>query len=364
MKITINKSELIKGTTIVSKAVPTRTTMPILECIVLTAHEDELTLYANDMEMAIMTSVECIVDTEGEIAVEAALLHEMAKKLPDGDVTITHIGQKVVLTSDNITLEMPVADPSQFPAMPSIDKGRSIAIPQTTLKTMITQTIFACSEAEKNEVIAGLNLKVKDDQARISGCDRKSVATTVCEVADTEVAENIVLPGKTMSDIKKILGDEESDVIISISDSLVMFSFEKTVLTSRIIAGEYIDVEAMIKRANPITKVTISNAALYDCLDRAMLLEKNESLIPVIFFMSNNEINLSLKTTRGVINEDISAIVEGETISIGFDPKVFLDMLKVYDKDKVILEFNGSNQPCFVRSEDSKFIYVALPVSI
>lgn len=364
MKITISKSELIKGTTIVSKAVPARTVMPILECILLSAHKNELTMCANDMEMAITTRVECLVDEEGEIAVEAGLLHEIAKKLPDGDVSIAQNGQKAILTAEDFKLELPIADYTQFPAMPSVDKGRSFEIPQNILKTMITQTIFACSDEEKNEVISGLNLKVKNGKVRMTGLDRRRVATRVCDIADSDMTEDTILPGKTMNEIKKILSDDESNAIISISDSLVMFSFDKTMLTSRIIAGEYMDIDATLEKVNPITKVAIYKASFYECLDRAMLLEKTEDMKPVIFAISAKKINLSIKTARGAINENISAIVEGEDFMIGFDPRVFLEMLKVYDEEEVILEFNGNNQPCFVHSKDDEFTYLALPITI
>lgn len=364
MKITISKSELIKGTTIVSKAVPSKTVMPILECILLSAHGDELVMCANDMEMAITTRVECIVDEEGEIAVEAALLHEIAKKLPDGDVLIAQTSQKAVLTAEDFKLELPIADYTQFPNMPSVDKGRSFEIPQNILKTMITQTIFARSDEEKNEVISGLNLKVKNGKVRITGLDRKRIATRVCDIADDDMAEDTILPGKTMNEIRKILSDDESNANISISDSLVMFSFGKTVLTSRIIAGEYMDIDAFLEKANSITKAVIDKSSLYECLDRSMLLEKVEDMKPVIFAINNEKINLSIKTARGAINETISAIVEGEDFMIGFDPRVFLDMLKVYDEEEVILEFNGNNQPCFVYSKDGKFTYLALPITI
>lgn len=363
MKLIITKKNLLKSTNIVSKAVPDKTVMEILTCVLLTAKDNELSLYANDMELAITTKVDCLVEEEGILAVNAEMLCEMAKRLPDGDVSLITDGTQLIINAPDITLTLPTMDHTVFPPMPEVDRDNSIVIPQNTLESMITQSIFARAEAEKNEIFKGLNLKVKDKKAYITGLDQKRIAIRSCDIT-SDITENTILPGKTMDKLKKILWMDDADVTISITHSLVMFVFDRTMIVSRVIDGTYMDIDRMIDARKPITKAVISKAALLSCLDRALLLEKTENMMPVIFRLENGKLNISLRTSRGVLNENTSAIVTGEDILIGFDPRVFTDMLKVYDGDTVTMEFCGNAKPCFICTEDNTFIYIAMPVMI
>lgn len=363
MKLIISKENLIKGTTTVSKAVPAKTAMEILTCVLLSAKDNELSLYANDMEMAITTKVDCFVEEEGTLAVNAEMLCEMARRLPDGDITLMQDDSQLIISAPDITLTLPTMDHSVFPPMLGVSDGKIITIPQNTLKSMITQSIFARAETEKNEIFRGLNLKVKDKKAYITGLDQKRIAIRSCDIT-SDIEENTILPGKTMNEIRKILSDDDTDVTISITQALVMFAFDKTVVVSRVVDGTYMDIDRIINTRNPVTKASMDKTALLSCLDRSLLLEKTENMAPVIFKMENRRLNISLKTSRGVLDENTPAIVMGEDILIGFDPRVFIDVLKIYGDDEVTLEFCGNSKPCFICSKDNDFIYIAMPIAI
>ena len=275
MKIICSKLNLVKGVNIVSKAVPSKTTMPILECILIDATTDIIKFTANDMELGIQTEVESEIIDRGMIAIDAKIFSEIVRKLPENDVTIT--------TDDNlqttIVCEKAVFDISgkpgeEFSYLPAIEKEDSIEISQFTLKEVIRQTIFSISDTESNKLMTGELFEIDNSMLRVVSLDGHRISIRRIALKDEVNNKKLIVPGKTLIEISKILsGEAESMVNISYTNNHIVFEFDQTIVVSRLIEGEYFKIDQMLSNDYE-TKVRINKRELLSCIDRATLLEK------------------------------------------------------------------------------------------
>lgn len=283
MKIICSKLNLVKGVNIVSKAVPSKTTMPILECILIDATTDIIKFTANDMELGIQTEIEGEIIDRGMIAIDAKIFSEIVRKLPENDVTIT--------TDDNlqttIVCEKAVFDISgkpgeEFSYLPVIEKEDSITISQFTLKEVIRQTIFSISDSESNKLMTGELFEINNNMLRVISLDGHRISIRKIALRDEVNNKKLIVPGKTLIEISKILsGEADSMVNISYTDNHVVFEFDRTIVVSRLIEGEYFKIDQMISNDHEI-KIRINKKELLNCIDRATLLVKEGDKKPII----------------------------------------------------------------------------------
>ena len=183
------------------------------------------------------------------------------------------------------------------------------------------------------------------------------------ELKDTYDHKKVVVPGKTLQEVSKILpGSLEEDVNIYLSDNHIIFEFDHTTVVSRLIEGEYFRIEQMLS-SDYETKIKINKRELLDCIDRATLLVKEGDKKPIIMNITDSNMELKINSFIGSMNEDIDIVKEGKDILIGFNPKFFIDALRVIDEEEVSLYMVNPKAPCFIKDEDEKFIYLILPVN-
>ena len=175
--------------------------------------------------------------------------------------------------------------------------------------------------------------------------------------------KKVVVPGKTLQEISKIIpGNVEENVEIYISDNHIMFQFESTTVVSRLIEGEFFKIDQMLS-SDYETKVTVNKRELLDCIDRSTLLVKEGEKKPIIMGVNNNNMELKINSFIGSMHEEIDVVKEGKDILIGFNPKFFIDALRVIDSDEVSLYMVNPKAPCFIKDDEGKFIYLILPVN-
>ena len=336
MKIRISKENLMKAIQIVSRAVPGKTTMSILQCIMINASGTEICLIANDMELGIQTVAKGIILERGMIAVDAQIFSNIIRKLPDNDVSIETSGEKVMINCENSKFTILGREGADFEFLPEIDRSVGIRISQFTLRDMITKTIFSISSNESNGM---MTLREMYD-------DRK-----------------IIIPGKTLNEISKILsGDTEKMADIFFTDKHVLFTFDDTIVVSRLIEGEYYKIDKMLS-SNYKTRVICRRKELLDCLDRATLLVKEEDKKPVIVMIREDEMELRINTTLGSMDETVAIRREGEDLNIGFNPKFLIDAFRSIDEEEVTLYLVSPKAPCFIRDAEDMYCYLILPVN-
>ena len=364
MKLICSKSNLLHGVNIVSKAVPTRTTMAILECILIDASTDEIKLIANDMELGIETMIDGEIVENGIIALDAKIFSEIVRKLPDNEVVIeTDASFKTVITCEKAKFNIIGKSGEDFSYLPYIEKNDPISISQFTLKEVIRQTIFSIADNDNNRLMTGELFEINENQLKVVSLDGHRISIRNIELKDNYANKKVVVPGKTLNEISKILpGSVDDDVTIYITDNHIIFEFMNTTVVSRLIEGEYFKIEQMLS-SDYETKVKINKRELLDCIDRATLLVKEGDKKPIIMDIQDGVMELKINSFIGSMNEDIDIEKTGKDILIGFNPKFFIDALRVIDEEEVSLYMVNPKAPCFIRDDDHQFIYLILPVN-
>ena len=259
MKLIFTKSSLNKAVGIVMKAVPTRTTMSILECILIDASTNEIKFTANDMELGIETIVEGEIIEKGKVAIDAKIFSEIVRKLPDNDITIeTDDNYTSTITCEKSKFNIAGKSGDDFSYLPVIIKEKSISLSQFTLKETINQTIFCTSPNDNNKMMTGELFEVKDNVLKVVGLDGHRIAIRNINLSGNADDVKVVVPGKTLNEISKILSsDAESVVNIYFTNNHILFEFDNTMVVSRLIEGEYFKINQMLS-SDYETKVVIT----------------------------------------------------------------------------------------------------------
>ena len=364
MKIVCTKSNLVKGVSIVSKAVPSKTTMPILECILIDATMDIIKLTANDMELGIQTEIEGEIVERGMIAIDAKIFSEIVRKLPDNDVVIeTDENLQTIITCEKAKFNIAGKEGEEFSYLPVIEKEDSIEVSQFSLKEVIRQTIFSISDTESNKLMTGELFEIKDNMLRVVSLDGHRISIRKIALKDEVNDKKLIVPGKTLIEISKILsGEADSIVNISYTNNHIVFEFDRTIVVSRLIEGEYFKIDQMLS-SDYDTKVRINKKELLNCIDRATLLIKEGDKKPIIITIGDEVMELKIKSQIGSMDEEIYIAKEGKDLMIGFNPKFLIDALRVIDEEEVTLYLMNAKAPCFIKDEEESYIYLILPVN-
>ena len=364
MKIVCTKSNLVKGVSIVSKAVPSKTTMSILECVLIDATTDIIRLTANDMELGIQTDIEGEIIERGMIAIDAKFFSEIVRKLPDSDVIIeTDESLQTTIVCEKAKFNISGKPGDEFSYLPIIEKDESIEVSQFTLKEVIRQTIFSIADSDSNKLMTGELFEIKNNMLRVVSLDGHRISIRKIALDADVPDKKLVVPGKTLIEISKILsGEAESKVNISYTSNHIVFEFDNTVVVSRLLEGEYFKIDQMLS-SDYDTKVRINKKELLNCIDRATLLVKEGDKKPIIINIGDEIMELKIKSQIGSMNEEIMINKEGKDLLIGFNPKILIDALRVIDDEEVTLYLMNAKAPCFIKDDNETYIYLILPVN-
>ena len=240
MHIICPREELQKGVSIVSKAVSNKTTMPILECILIQTKEGRILMTANDMELGIETEIHGIIEDNGRIAIDAKIFSEIVRKLPDSDVVIeTDSNFKTTITCEKAKFNIVGKSGDDFSYIPFIERNECISISQFTLKEVIRQTIFSIADNDNNKLMTGELFEIEENQLKVVSLDGHRISIRNIELKNNYDHKKVVVPGKTLQEVSKILpGSAEEEVNIFLSENHIVFEFDDTTVVSRLIEGE------------------------------------------------------------------------------------------------------------------------------
>ena len=358
MKISIRKSNLLQGINIVSKAVSNKTTHPILSCILVEAAGGVIKLTANDMEIGIESYVDGTVIEDGKVALEAKLFSDFIRKLPDSDITIES-------DKDSKTLiNIPGKSGEDFSNLPVVSKDKFITISQFALREVINQTIFSISDNENNKLMTGELFEVSNNKLSVVSLDGHRISIRYIELKGDNSDIKVVVPGKSLSDISKIMnGGVDDPVNIYFTDNNILFEFDNTKVVSRLIEGEYFRISHMLSVDYQI-KMKINKREFLDSLDRATLIIKDSDKKPIRLSIDDRTLGLKISSLIGSLNEEIDIEKEGNNLVIGFNPKLIIDALRVIDDENVTIYFNNTKSPCVIKDDAETYIYLILPMGI
>ena len=364
MKIICTKSNLVKGVSIVSKAVPSKTTMPILECILIDATTDIIKLTANDMELGIETIIEGDIIEKGLIAIDAKIFSEIVRKLPDNEVVIeTDSNLQTLITCEKAKFNISGKSGEEFSYLPYIEKEEPVELSQFTLKEIIRQTIFTISDHDSNKLMTGELFEINENILKAVALDGHRISIRKVELMNNYASKKVIVPGKTLIEVSKILsGEVESKANIYFTPNHIVFEFDQTVVVSRLIEGEYFKIDQMLS-SDYETKVRVNKKELLSCIDRAMLLVKEGDKKPIIINIGDEAMELKIQSQLGSMNEDILITKEGKDLLIGFNPKFLMDALRVIEDEEIQIYLTNAKAPCFIRDEKESYIYLILPVN-
>lgn len=364
MKIICSKEELVNSVNIVSKAVPSKTSMDILYCILIDASTPTIKMTANDMEMAIETITEGKVEEKGIIALDARLFSEIIRKLPDSEVTIVSDDRmNVTITCEQAVFNIVSKDWEEFTGIPVIEKSEPVLMTQFNLKEIIRQTIFSISANDSNQLMTGELFEIKNNCLSVTSLDGHRISIRRLAFETDYEDRKVIVPGKTLNEISKILSGETADVVsIYFSKNHIMFEFDKTVVVSRLIEGNYFRVDHMIS-SDYETLVKVNRRELMDCIDRSILLTREDDKRPLVFDIQENNLYMAIRSGMGTMDENISIERLGKDMKIGFNPRYLLDALRVIDDEEIQMYMVNAKAPCFIRNEKETYLYVILPVN-
>lgn len=364
MQIICNKSDLLNSINIALRAVSTKTTLPILECVVIDATNGMIKLISNDQELGIETIVKGTIVEPGAIAIEAKLFADIIRKFPDSDVTFTSDENFMTLIQcEKSKFNLMGRSHEDFPMLPKVEMNQSIKISDYSLKEVIRQTIFSVSDNESNKIMTGELFEISGDTFKVVSLDGHRISIRKIQLHDSYDNIRVIVPGKTLNEIAKILSGEMDKIVnIYFTDKHILFSFDDTTVLSRLIEGEYYKIEQMLS-ANYETKVTVNNKELLNCIDRASLMIKDVDKNPIILNFENENLELKTNSTVGSMKEDLDIIKSGKDILIGFNPKFLMDALRVIDDETVDIYLFNPKAPCFIKDKDETYIYLILPIN-
>lgn len=375
MKFEIMRDRLLDGLNDVMKAVSSKTTTPILTGIKIDVTNEGLHLTGSDADITIQTFIPIeengeqiitIVET-GSIVLQARMFNEIVRKLPTNDVQIEVTnGVQAHIRSGKSDFHVIASDASEYPLLPELSVDQQFTIPADLLKAIIRETVFAVATSESRPVLTGVNWQIKDGELICVATDSHRLARRKTKLEQLpEGVQSVVIPGKSLNELNKILEDSTNPVQIVLTNQQVLFKTEQVLFFSRLLEGNYPDTSRLIPEEYK-TNVTINGKALLQAIDRASLLAREDRNNVVRFeTLEGNAIEISSNSPEiGKVEEEIQIVdFEGEHLKISFSAKYMMEALKAIDSQDVVIQFTGAMRPFILRSvHDDAILQLILPV--
>lgn len=375
MKFTIQRERLVQSVQDVMKAVTSRTTIPILTGIKITASELGVTLTGSDSDISIQSFIpreeegDEIVEIKetGAVVLQAKYFGEIVKKLPTDYVEFevqNHF--QVVIRSGKSEFNLNGQDADEYPHLPQIDEENSFKIPTDLLKNMIRQTVFAVSTSETRPILTGINWRIADNELICVATDSHRLALRKAHVdCDNENGYNVVIPGKSLNELSKTLDDSNEPIDIVITENQVLFKAKNLLFFSRLLEGNYPDTSRLIP-AESKTTVVINTKEFLHSIDRASLLAR-ESRNNVVRCATQSDKTIEISSNSPEIGKVIEELhcqsIEGEDLKISFSSKYVMDALKALEGTDIKIDFTGAMRPFVIKPlNDESILQLILPV--
>ena len=375
MKFDILRDRLLEGLNDVMKAVSSKTTIPILTGIKIDVTSEGMRLTGSDADITIQTFIPVeedgqeiihVVET-GSIVVQARMFNEIIRKLPTNEVEIqVTAGLQTHISSGKSVFHLIGSDAAEYPLLPELTENQQFTVPADLLKSIIRETVFAVATSETRPVLTGVNWKIKNDELICVATDSHRLAQRKVTLEDLpEVEHSIVIPGKSLNELNKVLEDSTNLVQIVITSQQVLFKTGDVLFFSRLLEGNYPDTSRLIPEEYQ-TNVTINGKSLLQAIDRASLVARGDRNNVVRFeILDGQAVEVSSNSPEiGKVQEEIPVeALEGESLKISFSAKYMMEALKAIDGQDVIIQFTGAMRPFILRSvHDDAILQLILPV--
>jgi DNA polymerase-3 subunit beta len=366
MKISVNQSLLSKVLNVVSKAVSSRTTIPILKGILLKTVPEGLKLSASDLDISIEKTVPVTVLEEGSVVVPASLFTDIVKMLPNGEIEIS-CDPSMNVTIKCLTSEYSIVgqSPEEFPSIGEISAKETYEFDKNAFKEMISRTSFAASIDESKGIIVGILMELDEGAMNMVALDGFRMAVARSSVASLD-RKRIIINARILSEINKILMDipDADTVKLTLDEKRGVVDISDTKIIIRLLEGEFIRYRDILPKEHKV-RVTANRKELVDAIERASVMARKGKNNLIVLSVADDRLTITSRSEEGTVREELFIQLEGDEIRIGFNAKFILDALKAVDDEEILLDMNTSVSPCLIRPvEGDAYEYLILPVRI
>ncbi len=355
----INLSEAVLK---VVKACSAKTTVPILECIKLSAKNDKLTLSATDGEIAILKNIPAEVYEEGDVCVPGKYFSDFIKKLEDVQIMLSAEDRRMDIVYSDSQTSMQVLPADDFPKIDTEIKENSFKLKTADLKKFVSSTSFCCAADDSRPILKGCQFVINGDDVCVTSLDGFRLATISGKVSSATGNMEIVCPARTLNEIEKMIPDSAEETEIFVQRGMILVSSDNTILTSRLYGGDFIKKENIIPRTF-ITEVTVEKEKLKESIERAAILVRGDKNSLITFDISGETIEISSSSEIGNVQEPVKAEIEGKDVKIAMNSKFIIEAVNALDEEKIVLSFNNQVQPFTCQNlTDKSALYLILPV--
>lgn len=366
MKFTCNQRILSQGISSVQKAISSRSPLPILKGIYIEIDEDELRLVGNDLELGIEANIKDVeIKKEGSCVVDARLFGEIIRKLPDSPVEIDVDDQfNIHIKCENSKFNLRGYSPDEYPKLPSVEEDYFYDLPEDLLKNMIKQTVFSISQDENRTILTGELMEIEDGKISLVALDGYRLAIRSGYVNTDLGNRKVVIPGKALVEISRLIEEEEENIKISFTDKHALFVFKELKVITRLLEGEFMNYKQIIPKEENL-RIQLNTKEFLKSIERASLMAREGKNNLVKFQIEKDSLHISSNSEMGEVDEVIKIDAEGESIEIAFNSRYLIDALKVIDSEEIYMHFISPVSPCLIIPCDgTMYTYLLLPVRI
>lgn len=362
MKIICEGIDLSEAVLKVIKACASRTTVPVMECIKISAKNDTITLTATDGEIAIRKKVKAEVCEEGDVCVPGKFFADFIKKLEGVQITLSaQNGKMDIIYADSQTC-MQVLSADDFPKVDVDVNENSVVLKTDELKKLISSTSFCCATDDSRPILKGCQIVITGDDICVTALDGFRLATAKGKVISSTGDLEIICPARTLNEIEKMLPQGEGETELRLKRGALLVCVDDTVLTSSLYNGDFIKKDNIIPKSY-LTTVTVDRELLKASIERAAILVRGDRNSLIIMDVGQGKIEVSSNSEIGNVNEPVKADVEGKDLKIAMNSKFITDAINAIEEDELVLSFNNSVQPFICENRQSKdVLYLILPV--
>lgn len=365
MKISIARGELLDALSTVSRGLSSRTTLPILSGIHVSTNQDSVVFQATDLEVSVRTSCQARVDEPGQSVLPGKLLTDIVRSLPEAGITIEATGVgSAKITCGQSAFTMKTLSPEDYPKFPEVSTEETVSLPTEEFSHVVHQVSRSVSRDETRPILTGILVVVDEGTLRMVATDSYRLCVKEAAVSGLSGGIELVVPGKAMEDVAKLIGSAET-VSLGVSENQVVFAFGNTTFISRRIEGTFPNYRQLLPKEY-VTRVVVDRVELLEAVKRVSLMAQHNSPVRLSVNMADHTLRLSAAAQDiGEANEDIQAQPEGEDVEIAFSHAYLLDGVAVAEGDTIALEVTSPLKPGVIKTtENDDFTYLLMPVRI
>jgi DNA polymerase-3 subunit beta len=363
MKFTMQTEDLCSGVLSVIKALPVRSSMPVLEGVLIEATAEGLHLTCSDLMFQKECMLPATVEEEGKCILKGKFLAEILRKMPNETLYAEQEGMILKIRSGRVRQRLQCIEFDDYPVMRAKGDVVNIKVNAEQLKNMIDRTVFAVSQDDSRPVLTGALIEANEEQLTFVATDSFQFAMTVLHTQNSGVDKHTIVQGKVLNELSKMAEETEKDITVSLTQTHMTVQVNDSILTARLLDGNYIDYKRIIPKECK-TRVLVNTSELFTITDRAQLIAR-EGNNSVMLHFDENTLTMSAESFVGRTEDTMEVSIVGDPIDIAFNPKYIINILHSIPDETVYFEFNSPISPCVIRPvQGDAYLYLIVPMRV